>query len=278
MRVTPRYDHSPIIQIDGDPLDQLEPVTRQRRRLAATLSQFRADDWEAPSRCDGWRAQDVVAHLAGVDQFWTASVSLGRAGQPSRYLAEFDPVATPALMVDQVRDDSPHEILERFIASSEAFLSILHDLEPHEWSKVAEAPPGHLPIRLLASHALWDAWIHERDIELPRGNVPTVCADEVTSSLRYVAALSGAFLLQLNPRTTGSWALEVHDPSDSFVVTLDGTVVVRHQTTTSPEALRGDAISILEALSFRVPLPDTAPSSWRTLVGGLATMFETITT
>ena len=70
MELSPRYDGPPIISIGGVPDDQLVPLTRQRRRLEAMLADLATDEWAAPSRCDDWTVQDVVAHLAGVNTFW----------------------------------------------------------------------------------------------------------------------------------------------------------------------------------------------------------------
>ena len=39
-------------------------------------------------------------------------------------------------------------------------------LDDAGWATVAEAPAGLIPVRLLALHALWDCWVHERDIVL----------------------------------------------------------------------------------------------------------------
>ena len=35
-----------------------------------------------------------------------------------------------------------------------------------------------MSVRLLAHHALWDAWVHERDIALPLGRTPDVEPDD----------------------------------------------------------------------------------------------------
>ena len=67
MKLSPRYESPPIIAIDGPFDDQRVPVMRQRRRLEATLTGLDADAWSAPSRCDGWSVQDVVAHLVSVE-------------------------------------------------------------------------------------------------------------------------------------------------------------------------------------------------------------------
>ncbi len=77
MLVAPRYEGPPIISIAGPPDDQLVPVVRQRRRLAAMLVDLREDDWRSGSRCDAWTVQDVVSHLVGVNVFWRASVLAG---------------------------------------------------------------------------------------------------------------------------------------------------------------------------------------------------------
>ena len=102
MKLTPRYDRPPIIEIAGAPDDQLAPVVRQRRRFEAMLADLGDDGWSAPSRCSGWTVHDVIAHLVGVNTFWEASVSAGAAGTPTRILTGFDPAATPPLMVEPI--------------------------------------------------------------------------------------------------------------------------------------------------------------------------------
>ena len=69
----------------------------------AALADLTDAEWAAPSRCDGWSVQDVVAHLAGVNGFWALSITKGREGEPTRYLTRFDPVDTPAQMVEAAR-------------------------------------------------------------------------------------------------------------------------------------------------------------------------------
>src|SRR3954454_21738434 len=131
--------------------------------MESLLAHLSDDEWKAPSRCDGWSVQDVVAHLVGVNAFWQASVAAGLDGNPTRILVQFDPAATPRLMVEPMRVLSPPEILGEFVASNNGFLDALSTLDESGWTTLAHSPPGHVPIRLLAQHALWDAWVHERD-------------------------------------------------------------------------------------------------------------------
>ena len=250
MLLRPRYEGPPIISIAGQPGDQLAPVTRQRRRFEAMLEGLSDDDWSAATRCDGWTVQDVVAHLAGVNAFWHASVRAGLAGTPTRVLAGFDPATTPELMVAPMRDLAPKEILAQFASSNDAFMGVLAELDDGGWETLAESPPGHVPIRLLAQHALWDSWMHERDVALPMGLTPPVEPDEVGSCLRYAAALSPAFAIEAGRALAGRFAVEATDPPLCCVLEVGESVSVRDDVA-KPEVpcLRGDAVMLVEALT-----------------------------
>jgi uncharacterized protein (TIGR03083 family) len=275
VRVSPRYEGPSIIEIEGSPGDQLAPMARQRRRLARTLDSLTAREWEAPSRCAGWSVRDVVAHLAGVNPFWSLSIAEGLAGRPTRYLTGFDPVATPAQMVEAERFRPADEVLAAFVATNEALLGQLAGLTDERWSSPAEAPPGHLPIRLVASHALWDAWVHERDVCAPLARPVPVEPDEVASALRYAAALSAAFALTADAAVGGRFALVATDPAISFVVEVtDAARVSSALADPRDPVLRGDAVELLEVLSQRAPVAKSAPAPWRELVGALATVFD----
>jgi uncharacterized protein (TIGR03083 family) len=276
MRVTPRYDGPVILEIDGRLDDQLVPVTRQRRRFLAMLAELTDDQWRAPTRCDGWNAQDVAAHLVGVDGFWRMSIAAGLAGAPTQVLTNFDPASTPALLIEPMRTLPPSEVLGQLVAAVDAFLDLLASLDDAGWATPAETPPGYLPARLLAHHALWDCWVHERDIALPLGLAPAVEADEVAASLRYASALSPGFLINDGPGCEGRFAIDAHDPDIRFWLEVDGSTVHVHDGA-APDGtpcLRGDAVALTEALSIRGPLPDDAPSEWHDLIGGLATAFS----
>jgi uncharacterized protein (TIGR03083 family) len=275
MKLSPRYEGPSIISIGGQPDDQCAPVLRQRRRLEATLAALGNDDWGSPSRCDGWTVQDVAAHVVGVNAFWHASVSAGLAGTPTRMLDGFDPAATPPLMVEPMRALAPAEVLDQFVSSNDAFLGTLAGLDEPAWSMLAESPAGHVPIRVLAHHALWDSWIHERDIVLPLGLTPAVEPDEVRSCLRLVAALSPAFAISSGKASAGEFVVEASDPECRFALEVGESVVVREGSAArDAPCLRGDAVELVEALSLRVPLPPSAPTEWRQLLAGLATAFD----
>lgn len=181
MQIAPVYDR-PIVTVEGGPA--IAPaMVRQRRRLIDLLSRLSDEQWAAPSRCEEWRVQDVAAHLAGVDAFWTASISAGLAGSPTEFLRGFDPRATPAAMVASVAGKPPAETLAELSAATNALCDLVDGLDDDALSKLAESPPGHVAISDLLHHALWDAWIHERDIALPLDLSPDTVDDEVMASI-----------------------------------------------------------------------------------------------
>ncbi len=274
VKLSPRYDPPAIISIDGPLDDQLAPVVRQRRRMAKMLGDFGDAEWKAPTRCEGWTVQDVVAHLITVNGFWQMSTMAGLAGTPTRVLENFDPAATPPLFVEPLRALAPSEVLDQFASSNDAYLDLLAPLDDNGWSTLAESPPGHLPIRLLAQHALWDSWVHERDIALPLGFTPPEEDDEVLASLRYAAALSPAFAISRGDAIRGVFAVETSDPSSSFAVEVADSASVRDGLDASDApCLRGHAVELLEALSIRAPLPASTPTEWRQMLGGLEMAF-----
>src|SRR3954463_9928483 len=44
-------------------MDTFELIADERRSLADVLAGVTDEQWQQPSRCDGWRARDVLAHL-----------------------------------------------------------------------------------------------------------------------------------------------------------------------------------------------------------------------
>jgi uncharacterized protein (TIGR03083 family) len=275
MKLSPRYDAPPILSMEGMVDDQRVPVLHQRARLAATLVGLTDEQWRSASRCDGWTVQDVVAHLVGVNAFWRSSVSAGLAGTPTRVLDGFDPAATPPLMVGPMRTLTPAEVLDQFVSSNDALIEAIAALDDTGWSMLAETPAGHVPIRLLAQHALWDSWVHERDIALPLGLTPAVEPEEVLSCLRYAAALSPGFAISSGRACGGAFSVETSDPESRFWLEIGESVAVREGSGPhDAPCLRGGALELAEALSLRAPLPRSAPAEWRRQLAGLAAAFD----
>ena len=278
MQLNPRYGTDPLITLDSPPAAILEPVVRQRRRLAATLATLTDEQWAHPSRCDAWSTRDVIVHLDSTNTFWTFSIAQGLKGEPTQFLATFDPVASPAQMVADAGEVSPRDVLERFVTSTEALTDLLTALDDGDWSVLAESPPGHVSVSVLAHHALWDSWVHERDILIPLGIPPEVEMDEVAASLRYGAALGPAFAANNGGVDHGVLAVQVTDPDIDFIVEIgDHAAVHTGRATGADLLLTGDAVELLEALSIRAPMPQPIPAEAAWILRGVAEVFDAAT-
>lgn len=255
MEVAPRYDGPPIIALAHPALaDVRTPFLRQSERMAETLAGLTEDQWLAPSRCAEWRALDVILHLATTNQFWQASIGAGLAGEPTRFLGDmgFDPKATPAALVAGDQGLDVDTAVRRWQKSSRALRELVAGLDDDGWQARAEGPAGHLPVTEIVNHALWDAWIHERDVLLPLGLTPVEEDDEVLACLGYAATLGPALLLGMGRPIPGGCVIEVHDP-DARLVVETGEQVVLHDGAAPADAIvvRGRAVDVVEVLSVR---------------------------
>ncbi|HKY13375.1 MAG TPA: maleylpyruvate isomerase family mycothiol-dependent enzyme [Microthrixaceae bacterium] len=275
MQLTPVYGDTAVLRADPALADPATPLLRQRARLAGFLADLDDEQWSVPTRCEGWSVQDVVAHLVTTNQFWAFSIDAGLRGEPTRFLATFDPVASPAEMVEAVRSATPEETLSGFVETNAALAAAIGRIDG-AWSTIAEAPPGHLEVGLVVQHALWDSWVHERDVVLPLGMTPTIEHDEVVASLHYAAALGPAFLVSRRSERRGSVEVCVSAPDLRVVVDL-GPQVVLHDGPAPDDAVRitGDAVEVLEAMSFRGPFPTPLAEDERWVIAGLAQAFDT---
>ena len=73
-------------------------------------------------------------------------------------------------------------------------------------------------------HALWDCWVHERDIALPLGMSAVPEPDEVRSCLRYAAARSPALAISSGTALEGVFAVAATDPDLDLVLEIGETV------------------------------------------------------
>jgi uncharacterized protein (TIGR03083 family) len=274
MQLQPAYDGPPVITVDGFD-DVTVPLLRQRRRLAATLASLTDEQWATQSRCDEWTVQGVVTHLISTDQFWALSVGAGLRGEPTKFLATFDPVASPADLVRGQSALSPADVLAKYGAAMESFAAVLATVAADQWrSVVAEAPPGHLELNGVLMHALWDGWVHERDIAIPLGRPLSEEPDELEAILRYAVGLSPALSASLGSTRQGALIVEATDPSLSLLVSATPRVHVGDGSSDTGPRLKGRAVDLIEGLSHRTELRHDLADDDRWLLHGLAEIFD----
>lgn len=273
MLLNPRYGSGPVLHLDGDPAAVGELLVRQRRRVLSAVEHLTAEQWAHQSRCAEWSVQDVAAHLASTNRFWEASIRAGVAGEPTRMLSAFDPVATPARMVEESAR-AAEEIVDAMSTTNESLATTIAGLSTADWDALAESPPGHVSVNAVAHHALWDSWIHERDMLLPLGGTPAEEDEEIVACLRYVAGLTPALALNAGAVGVGGFDVSTSAPDAGFHVEIGADVSVTDGATGSEFVLTGGSVDLVEALSFRAPLDREIPHSLDWAFAGLSTVFD----
>lgn len=261
------------MHLDGDPSAIGALVIRQRRRFAAALESLTDEQWEQRSRCEGWSSKDVAIHVALTNAFWEMSIRSGVAGQPTEFMAAFDPVATPKHGV-ALSVQSTGGVVESMTTSTNSLAACLSELSINDWTSLAESPPGHVTVSVVAHHALWDAWIHERDVLLPVGVAPVEEPDEILACLRYVAGFTPALALNAGSTETGAFDVNATDLHANFGVEIGHDVKVAAGATGADFVLEGSAVDLVEALSFRGPLAQDVPDEITWAFAGLGTVFD----
>jgi uncharacterized protein (TIGR03083 family) len=261
------YDGVAVV-VDEDFGPVAEPWLQHRRRLTDELSGLTEAQWKAPTRCTGWDARGVVAHLVTVDSFFTLVLSAAHAGNPpTSFIRGFDPSTGTDELVAPLLDLPVDALLDRFAAGTESLTATVESLGGEDWEALGEAPFGHLPARLILAHAFWDSWLHERDILEPLGVDVVVDDDELLVATWYsfvMAGLQGG--LVGDPEPVGPVAgapidvtLEFDDLAVGPVrVEIDsGTRVSRADGANAVSA--GSAVQLVEVLTGRAPMEALHP-------------------
>jgi uncharacterized protein (TIGR03083 family) len=163
----------------------------QRARLRDWYAVLPATAWSAPTRCPAWPTRQMAQHLVTGAQFLAYTLHQARKGEATRVLENFDPQTTPGVVVAQLDGLTNDEVLSQFAQVDARIADECRALEADGWQATAEAPPGHVPAHVTLAHFLFDSWVHERDLMLPRGEEPVVDPNEAATVAAYVVGLAG---------------------------------------------------------------------------------------
>jgi uncharacterized protein (TIGR03083 family) len=139
------------------PRDEVVPgLLAELAEFEALVRSLEPAELRAPSRCTGWTAGDVAAHVIGQ----LADVTAGR----------FDGLGTPevtARQVDERRGHSPDELADELAATTKLAVDILAVFDEAAWNGPSPAGTGTLGDGV---EALWfDAYLHADDIRAATG-------------------------------------------------------------------------------------------------------------
>ena len=147
-----------------------------------------------------------------VNGFWQMSTMAGLTGEPTiRVLENFDPAATPPLIIEPMRTLSPSEVLEQFVSSNDAYLDVISTLDSAGWSTLGESPAAMCRFDCSRSAPLWDCWVHEPAISpCPSGSHRRRRTTRCFRACADAAALSPAFAISSGDTIRGVYAVDDH--------------------------------------------------------------------
>ena len=230
----------------------LAALTAQQAELSGLLEGIDDDDWQRPSRCEGWTVADVVVHVAQTNELAIASATgqLEKGIEALSWSAEgradsVDASAEQAVALE--RGVPGAEIGARWQRSADELRSALAACDP---SARVQWVAGELAARTLATTRLAETWIHTVDVAHAFGIAP-----ETNDRLRHIARLAWrtlpyAFAKAGRPPLAGPVALSLRGPGEDVwdFAPDDGPATT---------VIEGDALEWCQLAGRRVEPADT---------------------
>jgi uncharacterized protein (TIGR03083 family) len=192
-----RASHEPGPSVTGVTQKGVDAFRADRDEVLAVARSLTPEEWETPSDCDGWRVQDVVAHMANVCRTLVDPGSLP-PGVPG------DLEATQAAQAEAHRQWSSAQVLADYEEVSAEATEALAGLQaPGVGDAVIPIEnAGTYPLHMVANALAFDHFCHLRnDILRPNGPIErrSPPADEVRVRACLEWLLAG--LPQMSPQT-----------------------------------------------------------------------------
>ena len=139
-----------------------EGLIDELEKFEALVRPLSSEQWETPSRCEGWTVGDVARHVVGS----MADVAAGR----------LDGLGSPEVTkreVDERAGRSPAELADECADVTKAAAGMLPLFDDAAWA--GGAPGGYEGTLGDGVEALWyDTWVHANDIRAALGRQPVI--------------------------------------------------------------------------------------------------------
>jgi uncharacterized protein (TIGR03083 family) len=255
---------------DFDPGHLLDVFGEQRNRFIAVVREFDRADWAAPTRCPDWTAHDVVRHLCD-----TTAIALGTGDRTIDMAAGFDPRVSPCQWLKASDGEPPDATISRLGMATDRLIGEARSRLAQGQKLGVGLPFGQMDWTVMLLHAMWDSWVHERDVLLARGAEHP--ADAETN--HYVAAYGMFISAAVASMFFGD---EFHekltlggDGGGVFDLDCDDTVTL----TVSHTGSAGPSVAeVTDALAGRPPTAavlGNLPATVRTPLSHMANFFNT---
>jgi uncharacterized protein (TIGR03083 family) len=146
-------------------LDPYEILDDEYRRVDDWFGALSAEQWDAPSSCDGWSRRDVLAHLLWCERYWQALLEGGRSEFLARYGAKgmttIDEVVAAGL--SEVSDLTPQQLLADWREQGR------HNRLGYRAADGGDLDSsiGPYPVSLWAFHIALEVAVHADDAHVP---------------------------------------------------------------------------------------------------------------
>lgn len=146
-------------------------------RFAELVRSLSDDEWQRPSRCEGWRVADVAAHVAGILDD-VVHFRLDDIGSPESVQRQ----------VDQRRSYSPAELADEMENNRKLGIDLVDSFTDEAWDGPSPAPG--IPSVGFGVEGLWyDTYVHAEDILAAVGRPPPRTPESLRASVSHLAQL-----------------------------------------------------------------------------------------
>lgn len=179
--------------------------------------------WKQPTDCPGWSAQDVLAHVIGIEEMILDRPAPDIEVPDAPHLTNPISVANE-VWVESMRSLPGAEVLERFVEVTALRLDALRSLDEGGFGAETWTPVGPGTVRDQIPFRIFDSWVHEQDIRgavARPGGLHGSGAD--VSFSRCVDTMPYVIGKQVKPPDGTVVAFELSDPlGRSFAVGIEG--------------------------------------------------------
>jgi uncharacterized protein (TIGR03083 family) len=172
-------------------LDPYDLMAGESARIDRFFSGLTESDWQQPTRCEGWRVRDVLAHLAASEDYNRACLD----GSVQQFLADLgakgatDLATANDIGIREFDGHTPQQILDVWRTKS----STNRDAFRARDGGAVDSTVGEYPARWQAFHLAFELATHADDVAVP------VTSDEATNRNAWQASFGRFALKELKP-------------------------------------------------------------------------------
>lgn len=148
-------------------LQAVEALTKIHRQVEKVIGNMQEEDWERPSLCQGWRVQEVFAHMSS-----NMKEAVNPAPPPEDPPPPMKAEEAMEALVSTRRDWSAQQLLDEYAQYFEGWIGGMSALqeEPTSSTMIPLADLGTYPMHMLANAFAFDHYCHLYiDILAPEG-------------------------------------------------------------------------------------------------------------